>query len=172
MGECIGSFGGLVWGIVQRRVREHAAAEDVVQEIFIDIWRHAGRYDPLIASETAFVAMIARRKVIDWLRKQARQPQMMPLEEMAEPPAAPSASAAGMGMDREMILEIIAELPEETRNLFRLHFELGLTHGEIAEKTGLPLGSVKTRLRRGLLEARTLVARLGESVNPSLGEPA
>lgn len=167
MESCIDAFGPLVWGIVLKRVRDRAAAEDLVQEIFTDLWKHAGRHDPAIASETGFVALIARRRVIDWLRRQSRLPQMASLDESFDLPAAPPAE--GNGLDRETVWRALEKLPEETRDLFRLHFEQGMSHGEISEHTGLPLGSVKTRLRRGLIEARALVARLGAGVKPSTG---
>jgi RNA polymerase sigma factor (sigma-70 family) len=167
MESCIDAFGSLVWGIVLRRVRDRAAAQDLVQEIFTDLWKHSGRHDPAIASETGFVALVARRRVIDWLRRQSRLPQMGSLDEWPEIPA--PAVTEGTGLDRETMWRELERLPEETRQLFRLHFEQGMSHGEISEHTGLPLGSVKTRLRRGLIEARALVARLGARVKPSTG---
>jgi RNA polymerase sigma factor (sigma-70 family) len=167
MESCIDSFGPLVWGIVLKRVRDRSAAEDLVQEIFTDLWKHAGRHDPAIASETGFIALVARRRVIDWLRRQSRLPQMASLDESFDLPAAPPAE--GSGLDRETVWRALEKLPEETRDLFRLHFDQGMSHGEISEHTGLPLGSVKTRLRRGLIEARALVARLGAGVKPSTG---
>ncbi|MCW1921895.1 sigma-70 family RNA polymerase sigma factor [Luteolibacter arcticus] len=167
METCIDAFGSLVWGIVLKRVRDRTAAEDLVQEIFTDLWKHSGRHDPAIASETGFVAVVARRRVIDWLRRQSRLPQMGSLDESPELPAV--TAAEGSGLDRETMWRALERLPEETRQLFRLHFEQGMSHGEISEHTGLPLGSVKTRLRRGLIEARALVARLGARVKPSTG---
>ncbi|MEI7928186.1 MAG: sigma-70 family RNA polymerase sigma factor [Verrucomicrobiales bacterium] len=164
MEACIEAHGGLVWSIVLKRVRDRPAAEDLTQEIFTEIWKSSGRYNASIASESGFIAMIARRRVIDWSRKQQRLPEMETLPEKAEFPA-PS-EMPGLAMDRDSLWTALETLPEETRKLFTLHFEQGLTHSEIAESTGLPLGSVKTRLRRGLLEARALLGRLGDRMNP------
>jgi RNA polymerase sigma-70 factor (ECF subfamily) len=164
--RCFEVHGPLVWSIVRRRVKDHFSAEDLVQEIFTEIWKSAGRHDSKIASECGFIAMIARRRAIDWVRRQQRLPLLEPL------PAGESVAAegppAGTGMDRESLWSVLAALPEETRRLFVLHFEKGMTHGEIAETTGLPLGSVKTRLRRGLIEARSLLQRGGGELNSEL----
>ena len=165
MDGCIEAYGGLVWGIVLKRVRDRTAAEDLTQEIFTEIWKTAGRHDPALASESGFIAMIARRRAIDWMRKQQRLPEMESLAEKADFPA-PGVDP-GEALDRDALWQALEPLPDETRKLFTLHFEQGLTHSEIAESTGLPLGSVKTRLRRGLLEARALLGRLGGRLNPN-----
>ena len=167
MRECIEAHGPLVWGIVRRRVKDHFAAEDLVQEIFTEVWKSSGRYDPAIASEAGFISMIARRRAIDWLRRQQRLPEMESLPEKSEIPA--EVSVPGLGMDRDTLWAALKRLPDETRRLFVLHFEKGMTHGEIADLTGQPLGSVKTRLRRGLIEARALLQRDsggGMNLNP------
>jgi RNA polymerase sigma-70 factor (ECF subfamily) len=167
MESCLETHGALVWGIVSRRIRDHSAAEDVVQEIFTDIWKHAARHDAGIASEAGFIAMIARRRAIDWVRRQQRLPEMASLHESHDIPA--DTAAGGDRHDREVLWQALERLPDDTLQLFRLHFEQGMTHSEISDKTGLPLGSVKTRLRRGLIEARALLARLRTGAKPSTG---
>lgn len=167
MKQCIEVHGPLVWGIVRRRVKDHFAAEDLVQEIFTEVWKSSGRHDPSIASEAGFISVIARRRAIDWLRRQQRLPEMESLPEKSE--IAAEASVPGLGMDRDTLWSALQRLPDETRRLFVLHFEKGMTHAEIAELTGQPLGSVKTRLRRGLIEARALLQRDsggGMNLNP------
>lgn len=155
MEECIGSYGGLVWSLIRHRVKDSGAAEDLVQEIFTEIWKSAARYDPAVATESTFIAMIARRRMIDWFRKQKRLPEM---ETLANSPDFPTPEVfPDDGTDREMLWQAVGKLPQETRRLFMLHFEQGMTHGEISEETGLPLGSVKTALRRGLIEVRRLL---------------
>lgn len=157
MRQCIEVHGPLVWGIVRRRVKDHFAAEDLVQEIFTEVWKSSGRHNPAIASEGGFISMIARRRAIDWLRRQQRLPEMESLPEKSEIPA--ETTVPGTGMDRDTLWAALQRLPDETRRLFVLHFEKGMTHAEIAELTGQALGSVKTRLRRGLIEARALLQR-------------
>ena len=164
--RCVALHGPVVWAIVRRRVKDHHAAEDLVQEILTEIWKSAGRHDPKIASEAGFIAMIARRRAIDWIRRQERLPLLEPLA-AGEFVAADSPSA-GSVTDREALWSALAALPEETRRLFVLHFEKGMTHGEIAEATGMPLGSVKTRLRRGLIDAKAMLLQVGGGPNPGI----
>lgn len=163
---CFKIYGPLVWTIVRRRVKDLSAAEDVAQEIFTEVWKSAGRHDPKISSEGGFIAMIARRRAIDWVRRQQRQP---PLESLSPGDCiAADVAPPGAALDRESLWTALSTLSAETRRLFVLHFEKGMTHGDIAEATGLPLGSVKTRLRRGLIEAREIMRSVGESPNPGL----
>lgn len=158
MNECIDRYGGLIWGIVRRAIKDNAAAEDLVQEIFTEVWKKAGFFDPALASEATFIALVARRRSIDFLRRQGRQPGFEPLEAAESIPVS-SAPASAVDCDPEAVKSTIATLPDDTRQLFRMFFEDGYTHPEIAEKTGLPLGTVKTRLRRGLLTLRERLSR-------------
>lgn len=160
MEGCISRYGGLVWSITRRYVGDRGAAEEVVQEIFTELWRCAGRYDPSVAKESTFVSMLARRRAIDWLRKQSRQPVLDPLPEVDAIPIADDDPSPSRACETEDVRRAVDHLPDETRNLFDLHFDQGLTHPEIAEKTGMPLGTVKTRLRRGLIEVRNHLRRL------------
>jgi RNA polymerase sigma factor (sigma-70 family) len=159
MNECITRHGGLVWGIVRRAVKDSAAAEDLVQEVFTEIWKKAGSFNPAVASEATFIALVARRRTIDFLRRQGRQPGFEPLEAAESIPAtAPSESS--LDCDPEAVRTSVASLPDDTRQLFHLFFEHGYTHPEIAEKTGLPIGTIKTRLRRGLITLREQLSRV------------
>lgn len=162
MEECIAKHGGLVWTIIRRYQKDTAAAEDLVQEVFTEIWKKASSFDPAIATETTFVGMIARRRSIDFLRRQGRQPGFEPLT-AAESMLQPVNESSSVGCDPETVRSSLATLPSDTRQLFQLFFDDGFTHPEIAEKTGLPLGTVKTRLRRGLITLREQLQRLGTS---------
>ena len=160
MEHCISKYGGLVWSIAQRYVSDRSSAEDVVQETFTDLWKSAKRYDPAIATECTFVGMLARRRAIDFARRESRRPRLEPLPEegsMPEPSAGPLGS---LRCESEDVRAALRQLPDETQKIFALHFDEGMTHPEIAEKTGLPLGTVKTRLRRGLIEVRDQLRRL------------
>ena len=83
---CLEKYRGLVWSIARRFAGNHADAEDAVQEVFVELWRHAGRFDPAVAAESTFVATVARRRLIDRHRRRGRQPEAVPF--VAEPPAA------------------------------------------------------------------------------------
>jgi len=79
MEHCITKYGNLVWSIAQRYVKNRSSAEDVVQETFTDLWKTAKRYDPAIATECTFIGMLARRRAIDFARKENRRPKHEPL---------------------------------------------------------------------------------------------
>ena len=154
MNHCIQEFAPLVWSIVRRHVRDQSAAEDVVQETFTDLWKSAKRFNPAMGTATTFVGLLARRRAIDYVRKESRQPQTEPLPEKDSLSQAAKGPSALGHCERGDVQDALQTLPEETRTIFSLHFNEGLTHPEIVEKTGLPLGTVKTRLRRGLIELR------------------
>lgn len=160
METCISKYGGLVWSIARRYVKDHSSAEDVVQEIFTDLWKNARKYDPAIATECTFIGMLARRRAIDFARKQNRQPVMEPLPEPEALPESTEGSQSAVRCEREQVRQAINELPDETQKIFALHFDKGMTHPEIADQTGLPIGTVKTRLRRGIIEVRNILRRL------------
>ena len=166
MNLCITRSGGIVWSIVRRYLKDGAEAEDLVQEVFTEIWKKAGSFDPALASESTFVGLVARRRSIDFLRRQGRQPGFEPLA-AAESLPEPSADSSSVRCDPETVKSSLASLPADTRELFHLFFQDGFTHPEIAEKTGLPLGTVKTRLRRGLISLRDHLQRLGVTSNPT-----
>lgn len=156
---CLSRFGGIVWSIVRRYIKNQAEAEDLVQEVFIEIWKKAASFNPRIASETTFVGLVARRRAIDYLRRQGRKPDFEPLT-AAESIPLPELEKSSVVCDPESVKSSLAGFPADTRQLFDLFFEDGFTHPEIAAKTGLPLGTVKTRLRRGLITLREQLQRI------------
>lgn len=163
MEQCIQDYSSLVWNLVKRRVSSHAAAEDLVQEIFTDIWKCASRFDESQGNETTFIAMITRRRVIDWTRKQTRAPEWVELPDNLDDLSAAVESPSNSVVDHEAIASLVQTLPEQTQQLFEMHFDRGLTQQEIAQSTDLPLGTVKTILRRGLLEIRSRLFRKSPS---------
>jgi RNA polymerase sigma-70 factor (ECF subfamily) len=136
-----------------------------VQEVFTEIWKKAGSFDPNVASETTYIGLIARRRAIDCLRRQGRQPGFETLDAAESIPTTDEVISSAT-CDPETIRSAVATLPDDTRQLFKLFFDDGFTHPEIAEKTGLPLGTVKTRLRRGLISLREHLLRQGSSQIP------
>lgn len=126
-----------------------------MQEAFIALWKAADHFDPNVAGEKTFVAMIARRRLIDALRRGDRHRRTVALDEAA---GAPAASGPGAQVDTAdeaaLARKAVAELPDEQREAIKLTIDAGLSHGEIAERLDLPLGTVKTRIRRGLIAVR------------------
>ncbi|MEM7167798.1 MAG: sigma-70 family RNA polymerase sigma factor [Planctomycetota bacterium] len=155
--EALDRFGGLVWSLARRFTRSAADAEDAVQEVFIAVWSNAGRYDASIASETTFVSMLARRRLIDRLRKKGREPVSESIGYVAEMPAEEGKTPQQQleideaSAQAEAVLE---ELRPEQRDVLRLSIYGGWSHQKISEQLSLPLGTVKTHARRGLIRIR------------------
>jgi RNA polymerase sigma-70 factor (ECF subfamily) len=154
--ECIDAYGDLVWSLARRFLRNDADAEDAVQDIFIDLWGSAARYDRNVASEVAFVSTIARRRLIDRLRQFKRKPGMDSLDdEEAGDAMQPSVLAPNEEESDVAVVErVLATMEPEHREILALSLYEGYSHSEIAERLSLPLGTVKTRVRRGLIYIR------------------
>lgn len=153
MVECIDQYGGLIWSLARRLTPEAGDAEDAVQEVFVEIWRHADRFDASKASETTFVAMLARRRLIDRLRKHNRRPVEESFEEGLT--AAPAAQDAAMvSADVERVAVAMRAMKPEQQKALQLSAWLGLSHADIAARMDLPLGTVKSHIRRGLMTLR------------------
>jgi RNA polymerase sigma-70 factor (ECF subfamily) len=170
VGEFMDRYGALVWSLVRSRIRNVADAEDATQEIFIELWKHAGRYDPSVASEAVFVAMIARRRLVDRLRALGRQPPIEQIDEEQLPLLAPLEleDKHANAFDVALAAKAVGELDEAQREVVLLGVVQGMSHAEIAEATGKPLGTVKTQLRRGLHRVREMLG--GSGGGPEKGE--
>jgi RNA polymerase sigma-70 factor (ECF subfamily) len=149
--QCLDRYGGLVWALARRHCGDAVEAEDAVQEIFVELWRHARRFDPARASERTFVAMVARRRLIDRHRRRARRPEWVGLddERLAATRGDPS-----LGAEARRVVGELAHLSAEQRDVLWLSTVEGLSHTEIARQTGMPLGTVKSHARRGLMQLR------------------
>lgn len=167
--ECISRYGGLIWSLARRRLVSREDSEDVVQEVFVDLWRSADRFDPLVAQEVTFVAMIARRRIIDRLRRRAVLPQTSSLDrghavDLPDPADdAPVGRRLELGEEARLADEHLEQLKPEEQRVLRLSNYDDLSHSAIAERTGLPLGTVKSHIRRGLDSLRHKLAGRGRS---------
>ena len=166
VGECMDRYGGLVWSICRRLCRNVDDAEDAVQEVFIDLWASSVRFDPNVASEETFVAMIARRRVIDRWRKKRREPKSEVISEINDPAAPKESDTVEIGDEASRIQQMMTRLRPEQQQVLDLSIFRGLSHSDIAGELGLPLGTVKTHVRRGLMRVREL---LGEDPNLKKG---
>jgi RNA polymerase sigma-70 factor (ECF subfamily) len=164
--ECIDRYGGLVYTLARRMCPAGAEVDDAVQEVFIELWRKAERYDPGIAEEGVFVAMIARRRLIDMQRRLARHGGQDELPESLEASGTDAQTDAELRDSAAVAERAFAELRPEQQKVLRLAVWDGLSHQRISEVTGLPLGTVKTHARRGLHKLREL---LSPSQTPATG---
>ncbi len=153
--ECLDRYKNLVWALARRSCPDSQAMEDAVQEIFLKLWTVAYRFDASLASETTFVAMIARRSLIDLSRKKSSV-TASPIEfdsfSTAEMGAAERAELNDEAAKAAVLLE---QLPADQQSVIRLSVFKGLSHAGIAKQTGLSLGTVKSNLRRGMLRLRS-----------------
>ncbi len=158
--DCIQSYGGLVWSLARRLAPTEA--EDAVQEIFLDLWRNAKRFDPDVASDVTFVAMVARRRLIDRLRARTRRKDGRDTDAVSDELPDPSADRAEVCAEAALAHRALLRLRPEQRQVLLLSTHDGMSHEEIASALGMPLGTVKAHARRGLIRVRELL--LGRDV--------
>jgi RNA polymerase sigma factor (sigma-70 family) len=156
--ECIDRFGSLIWAIA-RRMCTPADAEVAVQEIFVDVWRSAGCFNPEQASEEVFITIIARRRLIDRMRRAARQGRTAVINDFdplnwADPENPPHLCAEALAATRAVI-----QLRPALRALLELGILQGLSHSEIARELQLPLDTVKTVMRHALIQVHEFMRR-------------
>ena len=127
----------------------------------IDLWKSAARFDPARASETTFVAMVARRRLIDLLRRTESRPKLVGMPEHLDAPDKEH-QRIETGVEASSAARALASLKPEQRQVLLLSIYQGMSHGEIVEATGIPLGTVKSHIRRGLSEVRRKLGAEGE----------
>jgi len=151
-------YGSLVYTFCRRTVGDRDAAE-VTQDVFVAAWRSQRSYDPGRGALAGWLMAIARNKAIDHLRRRSRQP-VTGSGDVTAVPARPDDGEVTMIADRMVLSEALNELAPRARRVVELAFIHDLTHEQIAEKTGLPLGTVKSDVRRSLpVLQRALVGR-------------
>lgn len=151
-----------VFGLALRIVRDRSAAEDIVIQVYARAWSKAASFDPTRGSAIAWLLALTRHRAIDALRARSREPQCESIDianQLSDPGPGPEESLGSIHR-RQAVHEALAALPAEQRQVIALAFFGGLSHGQIADRTELPLGTIKTRIRTGLNRLRTLLAEL------------
>ena len=148
--RCIERYAPLVYGVARRACRSDADAEDVTQDTFVDLWRRAGNYDPAGGSEAAFVATVARRRLIDHVRRAGRREPSCDMLEVDHGQNVPPA----FDDEAEAAREAMAAISCEQRRVLSLSIFDGQTYAEIGERLAMPLSTVKSHARRGLASLR------------------
>ena len=149
-------YGRIVYGLTYRLTKDAQLAEEATQDTFSTLWRRAGSYDPERAKVTTWLFVIARNSAIELIRSRTRHPEPHESVEVAGEADDP-ADLLLLADDAERIARAMAELPESQLQAIRLAYFDGLSHGEIAERLDLPLGTVKSRIRLGLDRLRALL---------------
>ena len=155
---CLRRFSAPVWRLAKRMLGSEHDAEDAVQEIFLEIWKSAARFDATVGSELTFVLTIAKRRLIDRTRRAKRLPRAAD-SEVIEAIQDSGADAESVELADETVrVEVAMEsLRPEQRSVLEMSFLGGRTHQEISSDTGMALGTVKSHARRGLMRVRELL---------------
>ena len=148
-------FSSIVYAVALRVLQDTGSAEDVLQDIFMQLWRNPGAFDASRGNMAAWLAVIARNRAIDALRRRRPQDNIEDVVVSVEPDLA---SEAERSRAMEKVRGALQAMPSPQRSAQEMAYFEGLTHTEIAEKTGEPLGTVKTRIRTGLISLRKVLA--------------
>jgi RNA polymerase sigma-70 factor, ECF subfamily len=152
----------MVFSLAQRILQNQADAEDVVQEVFAQVWAQAGRYDTSRGAVAAWMLMMARSRAIDRLRSRTSRPETLSEAGVAEslPDATTRQDLQLLSAEQvECLRSAMQELPEAQRTALELAYYEGLTHAEIAGRLSEPLGTVKTRIRQAVIKLRESLVR-------------
>jgi RNA polymerase sigma-70 factor (ECF subfamily) len=144
-------YSAVVYAVALRVLGDTGAAEDVLQEVFLQLWRNPAAFDAARGSLAPWLAVIARNRAIDFLRK--RKPET-DLEDVIISVAPDLARDADRARAAEKVRGVIGTMPPPQRSALEMAYFEGMSHSEIASKTGEPLGTIKTRIRAGLITLR------------------
>ena len=152
-------YSPLLFSVAARVLGERKEAEDVLQEVMLVIWNKSGDYDPQLGTLSSWAVAVTRNKALDRLRARTRRQRL--IEEAAilagdsDATSYPSANEIVHGRERaELLRDALKELPADQRMAIELAFFTGLSQSDIAERLQQPLGTVKARIRRGMLRLR------------------
>ena len=154
----IDKYGNLVWSIGKKFLYNQTDLEDGVQEVMLAIWKSAGKFDENKASEVTFISMIARRRFIDYLRKITKFKTQDSLDDDNNNINLYKESLLNEETDLALVKSAIEEFDTDDQELLRLSVYEGYSHSEISEILEIPLGTVKTRIRRNLMKLKDTFA--------------
>ena len=153
IGELYDRHSRLLFGLILRILKDRSEAEDALQEVFVLVWTRAETYNVALGSPAGWLVRIARNRAIDRLRAnsvRARAAEVAP----APPPVESPEARASLTEQQRAVARALETLPHQQRELIEQAYFLGLTQSELAERFLLPLGTVKTRIRTGMLALR------------------
>ncbi|MFE9444329.1 sigma-70 family RNA polymerase sigma factor [Streptomyces sp. NPDC006602] len=154
--ELYGLVSGPVFGLVRRVVRDPAQSEEVSQEVLLELWRSAGRFDPGRGSALSWILTLAHRRAVDRVRsaRAAGEREQREARRSHHPAFDQVTEEVEAGLEREWVRRCLDRLTALQRQSVTLAYYEGYTYREVAERLSLPLGTVKTRMRDGLTRMR------------------
>jgi len=153
--ELYDRYGRVVYSFAYRLTHDATLSEECVQDVFVALWRRAADFDPARAKLTTWLFVVARNRAIELGRQKARRPELR--DDLEPAGSAPDpADLVSVADESQRLAEAMAELPEDQLAVLRLSYFDGLSHSEIAEVIGIPLGTVKGRVRLALERLRSL----------------
>ena len=155
--DCLQQYGGLVCSMARRMLHSVEDADEVVQDIFVELWQKAGRFEPSRGTEATFITMVARRRIIDRQRRAGRGPDVTAIVDDAQVVGSSDHSYAEINDEAAVAKACMGKLKADERQVLELSIFHGLSQSKIADRTGMPLGTVKTNARRGLMRLRELM---------------
>jgi RNA polymerase sigma-70 factor (ECF subfamily) len=151
MAEIYDRYSSIVYAVALRVLGDTGAAEDVLQEVFLQLWRNPSAFNSARGSLAAWLAVITRNRAIDALRR--RRPET-DIEDVIVSVAPDLAGQADRSRAAEKVRGVLRAMPTAQRSALEMAYFEGMSHSEIASKTGEPLGTIKTRIRAGLMALR------------------
>jgi len=161
LAEALDRFGPAVYGAALRVVRDGASAQDVVQDVFVELWSHPGRYDPAVGPLRTYLIVLARHRAVDLVRSELRRIARQERHHRLAPgqqPEAPGDQVLAAAM-AAAIRDAVRTLPDGQRRVVELAYFEGLTCREVALAAGIPEGTAKSRLRLALAKLETVLDR-------------
>ena len=156
LAELYDRFGRLAYGLALRVVRDPALAEDVVQEAFLAVWRSSPRFVAERAKASTWILTLVHRRAVDLVRREERR-RAEPLAEDELESEHGADDEVWLRLERERVRNALAALPDQQREAIELAYYGGFTQSELADRLGLPLGTVKSRMFTGLSRLRDLL---------------
>jgi RNA polymerase sigma-70 factor, ECF subfamily len=150
-------FGGVAYGVAFRILRDASLAQDAVQDAFIGVWRTAATYDPSRGTASTWLLTLVHRRAVDVVRREDRR-RAEPLDDAPVASGDSTEETAELREQRRVVQAALAQLPGEQRQALELAYYGGLSQSELAERLGVPLGTVKSRMFSALGKLRELLA--------------
>jgi RNA polymerase sigma-70 factor, ECF subfamily len=164
LGELYDRYGRVAYGLALRIVRDRSLAEDAVQEGFLAVWRSAGAFLAEQGKPSTWILTLVHRRAVDLVRREERR-RADPLDDTEQPTGEATDEEAWLRAQRQVVQEALRKLPPDQREAIELAYYGGFTQSELAERLGLPLGTIKSRMFTGLKRLRELLAESGLDVD-------